>query len=698
MRLSRNSNDALTPDKKWVGMLLGVVIVVFWLFLWFIPWQAHLDDFIWLRLGIALMIFLIPGMCLYGLLAGQNSSALNHVTFGFVLSHLFLASACTMGRFLHVSFDLIKNFMMTLGIALLLLRLYPVISRGFSLRIEWPRIKNIASFWTLGLVSVIVILIIIQREFSDDDLSYLALLTNTQYSAHLSFNDIFFGISQPVTSRFWLMSASFAQAFLSDVSRIPGVLILSGYYEPFLAVIAALCWYGLARTLRLSHQAAGISVILQILFLLLLSEYLHPGAPFFNQLSADKATATFILVPVFIQSEVGLLRDSTRKNAVLFLLTGLSLTLMHPIALAYAAFIAALLVILNTDWNNLRTRLVPLFIIFVALLPQVVLRFAGTRVEENVPYSLDVILNQNGIENMITRWGNTQFYGFNPHILKMKFPYNSMVPWLDPILEWGWLVFVAGALVFAIQKLKRNHLAQYIFSALLLCALAGIPLTGWVIGYFLSAWALERAIWLFPFGLSAVFLLLSLRDDTTFGYRLGDWIQKIQTKVGVSSLPLLMVTMVTVTMLLLFMREKGLPDLQKFAASSRRFADIAQVGRYLDRQIQKQAFAMGSDPLNDLIPGVSAKAKVITFRTSDFFSMSLFPVAEIEQRIADRQEIFSEATPPAVKLVLLQKYDIRFIVLTRAERDLFAGLLAEYPSLMKMDKVERYFVIEIVGK
>jgi len=695
MGLPRKSIFTSPANKKWIIVLLGMVIVALWLLLWFAPWQAILDNFTWLKLGIALAVFLVPGISLYSLLADQDSSWANHITFGFVISHLLFALAGTAGRAIHLSFDLIKSLIMTLGIVLLLFCLYPTSSRGFFFGIDRTRLKSLTTFWTLGFVLVLVILIVIQREFSDDDLSYLAFLTNTQYSDHLSFNDIFFGLAQPVTSRFWLMSAPFAQAFLADVSGVPGFLILGGYYEPFLVVIAVLCWYELARTMRLSHQAAIASVILQILFLLLLSVYLHPGSPFFHQLSADKATATFILVPIFIQSEISLLGKSSRKNAILFLLCGASLSLMHPIALAYAVFVGGLLIAFNTNRGNIRSMVIPLLVIVAALLPQIILRFVGTRVEENVPYNFDVIMSQSGIENMISLWGDTQFYGFNPHILEMTFPYGSKIPFLDPVLKWGWLIVPIGALIFAIRKLKQSEIAQYIFSAFLLCAFAGIPFTGWIIGYFLSAWALERTVWLFPFGLSAVFLLLSMREQTAIGQYIGNWTRSLQFRIGFSSLPLVTITVITSFILLSFMREKNLPDLQKFETSTRRFADIAQVGRYLDRQIQSQAFVMGSDALNDLIPGVSSKAKVITFRTSDFFSMSLFPVAEIEQRISDRQTIFSETASPEVKLELLRKYDVRFVVLQRVDRDLFADLITAYPSLVRMEKVNRFFVLEI---
>lgn len=680
-------------NKKWFALFSCLIMSVLWLLLWFAPWQALSQDRSWLKLGIALAVFIVPGLSLHGLLSARDSSWVDHITFGFVFSHLLIAFTGTMGRIFHWSFALIQNGMMFAGLILLILYIYPMLLRGPSLHLDRTTWKSIGSSWTLVLVAVFVALIVIQREFSDDDLSYLAFLTNTQYSSHLSFNDIFFGMAEPVSSRFWLMSAAFGQAFLARLSGIPGILILSGYYEPFLTVLAILCWYRLARTLRLSHSAACASVLFQALFLLLLSDYLHPGSPFFHQLSADKATATFILVPVFIQSEVELLRAIHWKNTSLFLLCGLSLTFMHPIALAYAIFIGGLLVLFDVNRENIRTRWVPLVVIAVTLLPQVILRFIGMRMEENVPYGLDVIRNLNGIENMISVWGSSQFYGFNLHILEMTFPFGS--GWMEPVLKWIWLVIPLGACLYALRMFRQSEPARYILAAFLLCVVAGFPLTGWIIGYFLSAWALERAVWLFPFGLSAVFLLLSIRDQTSIGQRVHAWIKTLEAWVKIPNLALVSVAILTSLVFLLYMREHNLPDLAKFESNSRRFTDIALVGRYIDDHVQEQVYVIGSDVLNDLIPSVSSRGKVITFRTSDFFSMSLFPVEEIRQRITDRHVILSETATPETKMEMLRKYDIRFIVLTRADRELFTDLLAKYPDQMKMEKVERFFVIEL---
>lgn len=665
-----------------------------WSFLWFWPWQLALQDFIWLRLGIALAIFILPGLSVYGLLNNRQGHWIDHLTFGFVISHLILALMGTTGRLAQVSFGLIKDLMMVLGIVLLLLYLLPIVSRGISIQVNRTSLKHIASASPLILIAVLTSLIVIQRVLSDDDLTYLAYLTNWQHSTNLDFKDLMFGADQPVQPRFWLVSTPFAQAFLAEISRLPGILILGGYYEPFLVFLSMLCWYRLARTLHLSHQAAGISVILQVLFLLLLSQYLHPGASFFNQLSVDKATATFILAAVFVQSEIWLLRKPTKNNIILCLSTGLSLTFMHPITLAYSVFIGGLIVILNINRSNFRARLFPALILIAILIPQVALRFIPAGGGENIPYHVEEVPNQPGIENMISRWDDTPFYGFNPDILAMTIPYGSKIPLLGHLLTWGWLIIPVSAMAFSVQQLRQNNLAQYIFSSFLLCALAGLPLTGWILGYFLSAWMLERATWLFPYGVSAVFFLLAIRDKTVVGHHMNSMLVKLERKTTFSGWPMLLTTVFSLALMLLFMQEQGLPNLSVFESKSQRYQDLARAGQFLDDQIPVQAVVIGSDDLNDLIPGISWKAKIITFRTSSPANMPFYPLDIINERISDRKMILSRSATPEVRLSLLKKYNVHFLLLRRSDYSLFKNLTSTYPSLFETTEIGRYIILK----
>jgi hypothetical protein len=431
------------------------------------------------------------------------------------------------------------------------------------------------------------------------------------------------------------------------------------------------------------------------LFLLLLSQYLHPGAPFFNQLSVDKATATFILAPAFIQSVIWLLRKPAKNNIVLCLSTGLSLTIMHPIALAYSVFIGGLIIILNINRSNFRTGLIAMMILLAILLPQVALRFVDTEAEGDIIYDVEGIRSQQGFNNMISLWDNTPFYGFNPAILAMTIPYEPRIPFPEPILKWVWLLIPICAMIFSTQQLRQNYLAQYIFAGFLLCTLAFLPLTGWILGYFLSPWMLERATWLFPYGLSAVFFLLTIRDKTVLGRYMNALMLKLEMKTTLSEWPLITITVFSSALILLFMREQGLPDLALFESKSQRYQDLARAGQFLDHQIPRQAVVIGADDLNDLIPGISWKAKIITFRTSSPSNLPFYALDIINERIVDKQMILSRGATPEVRLNLLRKYNVRFLLLRRSDYSLFKNLVSTYPSLFELTEIGRYVILMI---
>jgi hypothetical protein len=359
-------------------------------------------------------------------------------------------------------------------------------------------------------------------------------------------------------------------------------MILAGYYEPFLVLISVISWYEFAVVLKFSPRAASASVVLQLLFLLLLSEYLHPGSPYFSQLSADKATAAFILAPVFFRSLIKLLEMPTRNNAILLLLTGLSLTFMHPVILAYSVFVGGMLVILHKGERGLAGKIVPLVILAALLLPQVIIRFIRIPATEHMSFDPEVILTQSGSDNLVSRWGDTQYYGFNPDILTMKFPYEAGIPLPEPVTSLGWLLIPVLSVLIALKK-RDSLVAQFVLSAFVLCFLTYFPFTGWIFGYVLNARMLARSVWLFPFGLSAVFLVLAIRDHLK-ARRVAGATSKARSNTS-SNWTLMLLTVLTLGVFILYMHENALPDFEKFKAKTQRYQGLAAAGQELDRRI-----------------------------------------------------------------------------------------------------------------
>lgn len=665
--------------------LFGAVLVAFlWLTSWYWHWQAVLQSFIWLRLGIGLALFILPGACLYGLLTGRSILTFNHLTFGFVISHLLAALLGTLGRIVHLSFGSVKFLFILVGLIPALIFLNSFIHRGIKVNIRPMKIDQILPLLVLFLVAGIASLVVIQRVLGDDDLTYLAYLTNWQNSIGLNFNDIIFGEAGLVHPRFWIMSAPFAQALLADIARVPGILLLSGYYEPFLVILAVLSWYELACALSLSPRVSSASAMLQLAFLLLLSEYLHPGAPFFKQLSADKATAAFIMAPVFFQSLVQSLKQPAKRNWVTFLLAGLSLTFMHPVILAYSVFIGGMLILFNWKNTGAPQKTLAITILIIILLPQVALRFIDAPFQTEIPYTTEDILSQSGVENMVTRWRNTQYYGFNPAVLEMNIPYQERIPIPTPILARGWLFFPILALLFAVKQAGKNTVAQFLLACFLLGILAWFPFTGWIIGYFLSAYMLERAVWMFPFGISLVYTALAIRDHGKAKHLL----------ISPDGL-LLIVTAIAIGVFALYINENNLPDLEKFTEKSQRYQGLAAAGQELDRRITDHAIVVGSQQLNDFIPGISSKSKILTFRISQKSNMAYFSDAQREARISGVKKLFSNAPSPEEKMLLLQKYHIRFLLLQKFDLRFFEDLIASYPGRVDVTEIGGVILLQI---
>ena len=679
------------------NIMWGILITSIWSFLWFAPWQSLLSFSIWLQFGIALAIFIIPGLCIYGLIQTESSGQLNYVTFGFVISHLLLALFGTLGRLVHLPFEVLKHAMMGLSLILLLLYLIPRLGSIRLPRFDRATIGNIFAYWPLALIILLAGLMTIQRTLSDDDLSYLAFLTNWQKSPALNFNDVFFGADKLASIRFWLVSTPFSQAYLAELIGLPGIFVVGGYYEPFLAVLSLCCIYELARTLGMSHRKAMAAVMFQIVFLSLLSEYLHPGAPFFRQLSTDKATAAYIFIPIFLQSVIWYLGNPEKKYLMLVFLTGSSLMFMHPVALVFAAMVAGLITVFGLESANLRARFGLLTVLVIITLPQIAIRFVKHEAQAIIPFAVEDVLTSKGIETMISVWGDTNFYGFNPSILVMRMPYAEKLPIAHFLIQYGWLVIPLGSAVLALKNIRRDFLSQYVLATFLLGALAGLPFTGWILGYIVSAWMLERTLWIYPFGIGTVFFLTAISAQTGISSRLANWMQSLQTKTKTDPRPWLFsaLTLLAALPLWLVMREQNLPNMSRLNSNTERYTEFTLIGNFMDEHTQNTALAASTDEFNDYIPAISAKAKVISYRPSDPSYPYFYTQQERNQRLLDRQSIFSREIANADRIALIQKYDILFLWVKSGEYYLVKNMVSEFPAMFTEHKIGGYYLIEV---
>lgn len=681
------------------SIIWNSIALLAWVFVWFAPWPDWFETALWLKIGIALAIFITPGAYLCLLLSQGNVIRSRYLTSGFILSHLLLALLGTSGRLVHWPFSYAKNIFMILGVFLIatnfLVQNHPT-NKDLSSRKSFFRCL---SFWPMGIIAVLAMLMTIQRVITSDDLAYLAHVTNWQQMPSLNFSDVYFDTNKIESTRFWIVSAPFGQAFLTDISKVPGLLLLNGYYEPFLVVISIICFYDLARTLGISHPSSMASIAVQVAFMALLSDYLHPGAPFYHQLSTDKATAAFIFAPVFITNAIQVLGENKKGTFLNFLFSGISLVFMHPIISAYAVFIVSGIAILGIDRSNLKKRFIVIILALVTLTPQVGVRLIKHEAQPTVPTVVDDTAQTRGLESLITKFEGTPFYGFNPQILKMRFPYAERFPFSTQFLSWVWITIPLLALIAAIPGIKNDYLKQYILSVTSLVALAGIPFTGWLLGYFVSAWMLERTVWLYPFGISTIFLFINFLDKNGFGKYIntkGIRIYK-ELQISIHSLALFSIWVLSIVLLLAVMREQGLPNINSMQSSTRRYQELISIGQYIDKNTSSPVNIIGSDELNDFIPALSWKSKVISYRPEDTAYPYFYKEEEKNKRWLDRQAILSPEKSPDERMGLIQKYNIRYILIESYRLGKVKALISSYPANFKTFSLGRYLLIEIDG-
>jgi len=634
----------------WLGAGLGVI-------------QALSARNPWAGMLVSILVFILPGAGLYAWIREEYNLTTRHITFGFVFSHLLIALFSFFARIIHWPFSAVQVLFWISGL------LFGGVWLWHTSKSKWMS-PNWGEVLAAGLVMILAAASTIPSVIDDDELAYLARIVSWQSVPGMNFNDVYFGENYLDGVRFWIMSAPFGEALLSNISGLHPLVMLSGYYDPFLAGLAILSLYQLARSFGLSITAASMTIAAQLAFLSLLWPDLHPGYVFFNQLNADKTIAAFIILPVFLQT----LNDGFGKNRILFGLSIFSQSMMHPVLLAFSVSIAAGMILLGFEKQKWQKNLTLLCLLFFSLLPHVILRFLPSNAQADIPYDSGSLFSSRGIENVILTWGNSGMYGLNPESLAMTLPYSEKLPIPYPVQRWGWLILPIVAASLAWFRFRTDRLARLIISAFILAATAVFPFSGWILGAFVSAWMLERTTWVYPYGLGFTFLLVFLLKEKKYA----QW----TVYTGLTAL------------VITSMLSRGLPDFERANRTLTRSRELAQIGYFLGQQMDVPGAVIGSDRINDFIPTLSWKAKVISYRPNDPSYPYFYSLLEREQRYKSRHGLFAQNLSPQEKISILRKYNVQYVVVEQSESKAIQQLLDAYSQNFFIHTIGRYFVIK----
>lgn len=660
----------------------AIWLSILWLTLWVFPWGQWLSfetnillTFIigLIKLVAALVLFILPGTFIYLLCINSREEKmvfLGLMPIGFSLSIMLIGTIGLMGRLVGLSFFIVKILFSLIGLISFILVYKKNSNTTTSDLIIYFRssLKN----WILWFAIVLsIFLTFTDVLFFIDDTTYLAYLTNWQYSENLGFRNIIHESTVLELERFWLAMYPMSQAILSELSGIPGILLFSNYLELLLVPMAVVTAYWFARQIGFTKRAAAISTLIQIsLFSWMIGEEWPVGTWFYNSLAEDKVASVFHLAPVFIIFVVKYFEASSRTNLLLAFLTGFAITLTHPVSLFFTCVIVVWLALLAFIFKEIKLSQVVVSILLVGLLmsPYLVIRLAnlssqagfvaGTAQSGGGAYELD----------RYTYVLNDIFYGLNPGVLQfidLELGASILVFRLIPVYI---LILTFGV---SLVNLKNGKMYWYIFCSAILVILVTIPYTGWIFGYFTDARLIFRASWFMPLGLGTVICLQALLKLNS------------KNKVFITlnrNIVIVFICFLFVLPILVFF---NLTRVSLFFQVMDRNTQLAEIGKYIDTQTYEPIVSTAIDYADMLLlPGVSAHTRLISFREEklDNGHNHYLTEAEIEERIYASNVIRSLKTDDKTsqeRCAFIDEYNVEFVIADNKDADLYLELVSK---------------------
>jgi hypothetical protein len=693
-----------------------------WMVAWLLPWGSWLayDGNIFivflldmLRLSLALGLFLLPGILLYWLILPSDDLSKMFSWFllpiGFVFSTLMVSVLGLLGRVIGMPFGLVKALFALVGfLGILLLQMKsPCLWKRL---IEQGRKPFFLSPF-LVVALLFVTLMNFNGSFLIDDFTYLAYLTHWQHVPSLDFREVIFGTLHDDPARFWFSVYPMTQALLSDLSGIPGVLLLGNYLEFYLMPVAVFALYFQAHTLRLSRHWAGFAVLAHIILLAwIVGAHGPTGTWFYQSMSADKVSATFIFMPVLLGFSFCFFETPDRRTLIFVFLTGLAISVTHPVILFIVSLLLAgiwlvAVLVKKVPWHSL---LIVVIFILVWTLPYIGVRLSGHPSISRVPYSgeqaretpgvwLFVDVREDGLYTIPLELLN--LYDFLQDENGTSSDFANLYQVFRG-LPWG-ILLLAG--LIAAIRLRAGWVEVYLAVSTAVISLALIPHTAWILGLFTSARLLSRVAWFAPLGLSLVFLII-LGRKYFVQFLCHHWLE--ERRIGAVCASLRKRALLWTSAILLLMGLISplsvvvLTDLPAFFDTLRLNQRLVEVGYFLGKNHQEHVVVVTlgeSGKWDNYLPGLSHLAVPVSFRgeTHILEVKYFFSLKELIARKEDSQRLrsFSPEVTLRERLKLLEKYDVRYVLAGQDQAQAYALLLNRDAQILQSVYENELFVL-----
>ncbi len=600
----------------------------------------------WLRVMIALLVFMLPGGLLFVLLPARADWDLIDVAgYGFAFSLALITFLGLITRTLALSIDAVLFIWFLLAIlgfasAFLRMRSLPLL----NLRPSAPNAALLAI--VLMLVALFAHASILSTGSAKDQYRNHAAINGFLRKQPLGWQEPYFESGNPIADRMYLTYWVLAQALVVKISGAP-ILLARYLINPFVMLMSVTALYIFARNLRHSRAWSLVLVCLALLAFSLLADVdTQAGTRFFVRAQLDKVVAAFALAPIAISSAYLAWRERHWRAGVAFAATLLATCCVHAIMGAFAAGVIMLFCLIRfISQASDRGIVLSIALLSLALLsPLIILRLETT---ETSIYNFDSV-NENEPKRMIVH--------DTPNPLNNGEKFYAISP-----LAASHLTYLLTPLTFLCVLARRRDARSHLLLAFAISVAIGLlPLTAWIYGRLVSFNHVLRILWLFPYGYVIGYVM-----ETAWmlvcqcSRRVERWSQR----ANADGLRLVLAAL-ALALTVVFAAENPRFDLSRDiadAASGDR--DLLAVAALIDSQHEGRVWVAASEKHRERI--LALGWKVISLSRYSPERMAYYSNLLIADAIAqteDNLHLYASNAPVAEKLAIIDRYGIEYLL------------------------------------
>lgn len=589
---------------------LACAAAAVWGAAWWLPWAAALHRLPFLRVWLAVLVWCVPGLALDVLLRRRGPDVGERLPVAFVLSLALVSTLGLAGRIAGTWLATIDVALLLAGASLAGAATHELLAGRATLRAgDGAR----GPLWSAAVLAVALLAgaaLCTAPPVAVDDFTHGARIAAFQ-QLPLGFGRLAFPGATSIAPRYWLALWPIGEGLLATHAGTTGLQLLA-LVAPALAVVALLAVRGLARALGLPRELASLAVLAHVAALALLDDRLQPGRAFFGRLGEDKFLAILLIGPVACTLLVTVLERASRERVGAAVLAWIALALTHPTSLGMTALVALAFCAVDFAARRSRTALAAAAIVVATTAPVAALRLVPHPQYRHVHFSVADSEEQGELTEGRTGRVDVSAGGWVGVAARARPP--------------ALLAFGGVALVVAAARWRRGPLPRFVLAALVVPAVAIVPVTGWLLGLLVTPFHLWRTLGLIPFGLASVLVvepLLARRDGR----------MARATRAGVACAfvtgccaALLSVAAGDARALRILRARTGgwvtptgddvlvMRCIGKYERATWRIADLRAVRRAVDTATSARPVVLGDRCINDLLPSISARATVVAFR------------------------------------------------------------------------------------